>query len=174
MEHWCNYRMIVRGEKSDIKEFRDAMLWEGKYLECGAGRIFSCHFMSNGIEPRGDKFAIELEGNCAWSIESSMMKSENPNNIVNLSKQLNLSIEAYSSEIGFEFQEHIYIENGNIVLNDVVNWVEVYEEHIPYLGDDFWESDFVKEAGVTKDNYHDFIKDDYLVIGGYQWDWRYI
>lgn len=169
MPNYSYYEMKIKGTKKNVEKCIRAMRWEGEYADNGVGRVFNCDIIE-----QNDNFTI-VGGDCAWSISSAMRKGENENNIEKLSKKLNLSIEAYSEEPGCEFQEHFCVINGNIQLDECVDYIETYEEDVPELDDCFWTQQVVVEAGVTKDNYTDYLADGYLHIGGYSsWDWLYV
>ena len=49
-----------------------------------------------------------------------------------------------------------------------------FEENMDDIGDEFWEQDFVKESGITRENYIEFANDGYIEIGGCPMDWEYV
>lgn len=133
-------------------------------------RIFEAELNDTMCEMMGMVMQVELVGYCAWSVHSCMMPGPfsyyndyNVKNIyncnmfddldyylingqrygthlLNLAKELNLYIEAYSDEPGMCFQEHYIIDNFGRLL---------VEEEAQTMG--FYLEDY--------DNYKDFIKD---------------
>lgn len=175
MANNCWYRLKVKGSKDNVEEFIRAMKWEGEYADGGVGRVFCCYETPRYADADEVCISAELEGDCAWSVLSSMRAENNPNNIEELSKRLSLGIEVYSEEVGMEFQEHFAVLNGEIQCDDCIDYAEVQEECIEDMDDEFWESDMVESSGVTKENYKDYLDDGYLRVGGYDsWDWEYV
>ena len=170
MANNCYYEMHVFGERVNVKEFIRAMRHEGEYADSGVGRVFSCDVK---VEYTTKGKAICLcEGDCAWSVLSAMRNDSNPNNIEKLSERLHLDIEVYSAEYGIGFEEHYAICDGEVMVDECI---DAYEWCVDDIDDDFFENEDVIEAGITKDNYKDFVVDDYIRVGGYDnWDFEYV
>lgn len=109
---------------------------------------------------------LEITGDCAWSVASCMTsgaytyysqfkeKYENRSQATTLqleSRRLNLVIEVYSEETGCAFSEHMLYVNGEEVINDCVDYNEIWydeddnelDEPIREGGFDSW--DFTNE-----------------------------
>lgn len=174
------YRAHIKGDESNVKEFIRAMKWEGEYAENGAGRIFSCYVIDECVlwSDANHAYFCDMEGDVAWSILSALRKEYNPNNIEELSKRLNLVIEMFSQEPGMGFMEHFVVDNGKVLCDDCFDYCEYdidkFEENMDDIGDEFWEQDFVKESGITRENYIEFANDGYIEIGGCPMDWEYV
>ena len=112
------YHMKVVGDSKNVEEFIRAMKWQGEYTVQGVGRVFNAD-----VYEKEDDYAI-IGGDCAWSVISAMRNEGNPNNIEKLSARLNLAIEVYCEECGFEFQEHFLVKNGNVMIDECVDWEE--------------------------------------------------
>ena len=112
------YHMKVVGDIHKVEEFIRAMKWQGEYTEQGVGRVFNAD-----VCEKEDNYAI-IGGDCAWSMLSAMRNEANNNNIEKLSERLNLAIEAYCEECGFEFQEHLLVKNGVVIIDQCVDWEE--------------------------------------------------
>lgn len=172
MANCCSYGMRIKGDKVNVEEFIRAMKWEGEYEEQGTGRVYDCDVYDE-YELDG-KYVVQCNGSCAWSVLSAMRQFDNENNIEQLSARLNLIIEAFSEECGLQFMEHFAIDSGAVLCDDCIDWTcycidEIEEE-------DFWEEygeDLIK-AGITKDNYMDYVIDDRISIGGIEWDYEFI
>lgn len=160
MANSCHYYMNIYGEVANIREFIRAMRHEGEYTDGGVGRVFSCDEIVHYI-------TCLCEGDCAWSVLTAMRNGSDPNNIEKLSKRLHLDIEVYSSEYGVGFEEHFVVSDGNVIVDECV---DAYTWSVDDIDDDFFENKMVIDAGITRDNYEDFIVDDYITVGGYK-DW---
>lgn len=168
MANNCYYEMHVSGERKAVHEFVRAMKWMGEYAEQGVGRVYSCDKFDID-DGQGDGYAIGLSGDCAWSILSAMRDDSNPNNIQKLSERLGLEIEAYSSEYGIGFEEHVYINKGDVEVNECV---DAYEVCVDDIDDETFNSDEFKKKGITKDNYMDYEEDGWIQVGGFD-DWEF-
>ena len=163
------YEMKVTGRQDNVEAFVRAMCREGEFENQGAGRVFDCDVYEQGECDNG--YYVLLSGDCAWSILSAMRVENNPNNIEKLSKRLNLSIEAYCEENGFEFQEHFLVVNGEVELDECIDWSEIDMESIDEYEDDFWQQDWVVSSGITKENAKEQAVDGFVRLGGYpSWD----
>lgn len=174
----CYFQMKVCGSKENVQDFYDMMKWQNKYKDNGVGRVFSCDCYEE--YQQDNNYIMFLEGDCAWSIESAMVKdifgNSKQNDIVSASKNLSLAIEAYSEECGSAFQEHFIIKNGNVTTEDCVDWncycmdeIETDEDAMRELLSD---SEIILK-GITIENYKDFIDDDgNIKVGDFEdWEW---
>ncbi len=126
MANLCDFSMRITGGEAEILEMIQMMRWDGPFREDGLGRIFElgvgemCESGVAGI------FEVECWGDCAWSIKSSMREDGyRSRSLESETKRLGLVVEAYSSEPGHRFQEHILFAKGEVVVDDCVD----YEEH---------------------------------------------
>ena len=175
MANNCDFGMKVKGIKSNVEAFVRAMQWEGEYAEQGVGRIYYCDVIESNAQD-DNVWVFDLCGDCAWSIWTAMRNAENPNNIEALSKRLNLMIEVISEEPGVGFMEHFAIDNGEILCDDCIDWTSICIDEIEDDEEEFWENygaELAKE-GITRDNYMDYVVDDYINIGGIEWDYDFI
>lgn len=178
MANICYVDVSVKGTEVNVKEFIRAMKWQDEYKECGVGRIYEV-FEIDEFAWDGEYYA-KLGCDCAWSVKSAMCNISNPNNLEKISKRLNLTIEIFSREPGIGFMEHFVVENGTVMCDDCFDYYECDIDEFEAmmnsgeLGDDFWEQDFVVEAGMTKENYNDFERDGYLEIGGCDLNWEFV
>ena len=87
--------------------------------------------------------------------------------LIQESKQLNLTIEVYSEECGMGFQEHIAVVNGDLMVNDCVDYQELYwdKDEFPTL------EEFNKEYEVEA-TLDDFEDGEYYKTGGFE-EWYY-
>ncbi len=93
-----------------------------------------------------------------------------PITLIEASKILDLTIEAFSSECGCQFMEHFVIDKGNFIINDCIDWSE-------YDIDGFANVEEVNaEYGTnfTSEQFNNAV-DGYISIGGIDWvfdNWR--
>lgn len=168
MANDCEYEMKIKGSATSVKKFLDAMQQRGEYASSGVGRVFSVEIVEKVNSAEG--VLCHIAGDCAWSVFSAMRR--NGNGLEPISKILGLKIEVYSSECGCEFMEHFAVDKGEILCDDCVDWVQIYEEDID---EDFWCSDIAQQNSITKENYKEHIDSDgYLNLGGIERTWAYI
>ena len=106
-------------------------------------RVFETYVNRNKDEPN----ASYLSGYCAWSVYSCMFGTPHTyyddfitekygnkyigfmgTTLPDESRRLNLKIELYSEEPGCGFMEHYLIDNGEILIEDCVDYEEVLDE----------------------------------------------
>ena len=178
MANICDVDVSVKGTEANVKEFIRAMKWQDEYKECGVGRIYEV-FEIDEFAWDGEYYA-KLGCDVAWSVKSAMCNISNPNNLEELSKRLNLTIEIFSKEPGIGFMEHFVVENGTVMCDDCFDYYECdideFEEMMQSgdIGDDFWEQDYVVEAGMTRENYMEFERDGYIEVGGCELNWEFV
>lgn len=159
MANNCLFDFKIVGKEENVDELMEMMKWQGKYENCGLGRIYEVYFTDKNNRVDGITEAYG-GGDCAWSVLSAMRNygDRNPS-LESETNRLNLKIEIYSSEPGCCFQEHVIIENGEVLEDKCVN----YEEHW------IWEFDtleeYNKEYGTNFTE--DMVEDDYVKIGGF-------
>lgn len=155
MPNLCSYTMRIKGKKDDVHEFHKRMknydkpnhLW--RIFESD---IFNEHDYGDGI------ISIDVFGDCAWSIETCCRSSGYSNGIdlfaVN-SKELNLEIESWSDECGMCFQEHYLYKNGECLIDDCVEWTEVYYDEDEYESFEEFKKDNEIPDHVTENDLDD-------------------
>lgn len=163
MANNCWYQMRIAGKKESVDQFM-AML-SGK-APTRLGRVFSVN-KDEPFTPYPGNRSIgyaDVSGDCAWSIRESMLPGSNPSvTLATEAKRLGLALEAYSSEPGNQFQEHVLINKGDILTFDCVD----YEEHCVEGMSEKQLTELCKEKGLTKEellsqvNYNG----DYIVGG---------
>ena len=122
------------------------------------------------IEEHGSDTAFYILGSCAWSVRSAFIDycDSDEISVLKFSKKHHLSLEFYSEECGMEFAEHYIIQNGFVTTKEVVDYKEVSIEDIEEDPEAFFNDDFVKENGITRENYLDkFDGEDWLYLGGF-------
>ncbi|MCY7865965.1 hypothetical protein P8918_12930 [Bacillus spizizenii] len=101
-------------------------------------------------------YAFEQE-----KIESEML----PSSLIRESRLLNLTIEVFSNEYGIGFQEHIVIENGDIVVDDCKDAQEYDTTEFETV------EKFNKEYDLNIST-EEFESNEYIIIGGFG-DWEF-
>lgn len=140
MANICDFVMRVRGAHDNIEKFYNAMSQNGKiYMGRGA---------SAEINYEDDRVA-EIHGWCKWSVVSALIDNaismrtepgrwlfdEDVNELefitlIEACQRWNLDMEVYSEESGCCFQEHFMVIDGELVIDECVEWNE-------YCIDDF-------------------------------------
>jgi hypothetical protein len=160
MANYCDFVMQIVGRKDDVEELIEMMQWKGKYEGCGLGRIYEC-YQDNIEELNENVVSAQVSGYCAWSVLTAMRGYDGRcPSLESETERLNLVVEVYSTEPGMGFQEHCMIENGDVVLDECVD----YQEH--YIGDFDTLEEYNNEYGThfTEDMIQD---EEYIYIGGY-------
>lgn len=155
MANNCFYDMRITGKKKNVEEMIQIIQGVGEFKHDSIGRVFDCCIVDDySLESakNDDIVSIDVCGDCAWSIESSMLVNDR-RNLLTETKRLNLIIEAYSSEPGCQFQEHVLINRGEVVIDASVDykeyWVQEFDtiaEFNEEYGTNFTE-DMVNENG---------------------------
>lgn len=147
MANNCWYQMRIAGKKESVDQFI-AML-SGK-APIRLGRVFSVYTDEPFTPYPGNKGIgyADISGDCAWSIRESMLPGSNPSvTLATEAKRLGLAVEAYSSEPGNQFQEHVLINKGDILTFDCVD----YEEHCMEGMSEKQLAELCQEKGLTKE-----------------------
>lgn len=174
MANLCDFVMHVRGKRENIEKFYDALTQKGKiYMGRGAEADI---FLDDDI--------AEIKGWCKWSVVSALidnaisMRTE-PNRwsfdedvnelefitLIEACQKWNVDMEVYSEEPGCCFQEHFMVIDGELVIDECVEWneyciddFETKEEAEAELGieitDEEWDSG---EAFISRDGFGEWI-----------------
>ena len=164
MSNNCFYDMRITGKKKNVVELLKMMQREDEYKHDGLGRIFDCVVVDEvPIEIADDNDVIEVDvcGDCANSIRGAMCSDGGYRQVCleSETKRLNLVVEAYSSEPGNGFQEHVLIDRGEMLVNECVD----YEE---YDIQDYESLEEYNEKNGT-DFTEDMVVDEYVHVGGF-------
>ena len=140
MPNICDFRMKAVGNRESLKMLEKILIEDYDYLDeeyinnknniKHLSRVFSAHVEESYFNNNDDGF-ICVCGECAWSVDTCMLSGDgtyynmNKNTQSNvtcleeITKELGLVIEIFSEEYGMEFTEHILVNNGNVLINDV-------------------------------------------------------
>lgn len=160
MANCCDFDIRISGEPAAVLEMASMLKVTDSFLNENAlkrhfGGVYYCDFADDGIVMVGDGLCyLTGGGSCAWSIQSSMReKMSGFSTLESESKRLGVMIEAYSSEPGIGFQEHVLISKGKVIVDDCVDYEEHYVESAEKLeaynkakGTDFTE-DMINDNG---------------------------
>lgn len=160
MANNCLFDWKIVGKEENVDELISMMRWEGKFESEGLGRIYEleCTDKENSVDGMISAYGY---GDCAWSVLTAMRNyGGRAPSLESETKRLGLKIEIYSSEPGCCFQEHVIIDNGDIIEEECVD----YEEHW------VWEFDTIEEYNkeYMTDFTEDMVDDDgEIKIGGF-------
>lgn len=174
MANICDFDMRVVGRKENIKQFIDALTHNGTIW---MGRGADVQMVDYDDEKQE---AVTLGGWCKWSIQSSLIDDAvsmrtNPGIWYKLNtsyeyitlweacERWDLKMEVYSEEPGCCFQEYYVCCNGDVLVDECVDWYEYplfdYEsfekakEEIPDLTIKEWE----KEEYVSRGGFESWV-----------------
>lgn len=117
MANNCFYDMKIVGKKADIDKFINAL--SGKNPDgFNFIRVFSVDVYESDTTSNGKDYTCVC-GDCAWSLDYAAKYSENM--FAKLTKEYNLTVEAWSDEIGCGFQEHYLYDHGTEVIDEARN-----------------------------------------------------
>ena len=163
MANNCWYQMRIAGQKESVDQFIDMLSGKGSVH---LGRVFSVYTDEPFTPYPGNKGIgyADVSGDCAWSIKESMLPGYNPSiTLATEAKRLGLVVEAYLSEPGNKFQEHVLINKGDILTFDCVDYQEHYVENMSEKE----LAELCEKRGLTKEELLSLVNDngDYTVGG---------
>ena len=147
MPNYCNYQMKVKGNSKNINEFISMMNYTHPQKQFY--RVFAAD-----VYESGDGYVC-ISGDVAWSVYCAFLqiscKCERTDKeftlISDVSKELQLEIEIYSSEPGMCFQEHFLFDKGETIYIDCLDFYEYWYDDMAYEG----ETDEEKFAAFLED-----------------------
>lgn len=128
MANNCSVDAKITGKAKNVRELIDMMSRKGQYEHDGLGRVFECWYDDDNFDSANDDDILDVNVymDVAWSIASAMREvAGRKRSLESETKRLNLVFEAYSSEPGIGFQEHVLIDRGDVLIDECVD----YEEH---------------------------------------------
>lgn len=160
MANICDFSMIVKGKKGNIEQFINMMQQKGT-VWMGRGAVVHSQDMEE--TELCEIYRCQIDGDTKWSVQSSMvsnaisMRTEPDKwsfgdmdkttltfvTLFEACEQLQLDMEVYSEECGCGFQEHYVFVDGNLVVEECVDYTEEYneetEEYESSGGFDSWD-----------------------------------
>lgn len=152
MANMCYFMMKIVGTEKNANEMFDVI--KNNYG-------IDVREYNRDVDPDADKVYIFLDGDCKWSVKSSMLDVEP--SILSHASSLNVTMEIFSSEPGCCFQEHFVIENGEISVNECVDFYEF--DDVESFESEGGLEEFNKEHGTEFTSYK--VVDDFVQIGGF-------
>lgn len=153
MANECSFSALITGRTANVREFLKTMRRNWAYEVICEDEPELEDFAPDGI------ISEYAEGFCKWSVLYAMRDKYRSPSIESESRKLGLFVEIYSTEIGCAFQEHVFIKKGEIVVDDRVDYDEIY------VG----EYDSIEEYNAANgtDFTQDMVEDDLVIIGGF-------
>lgn len=153
MANECSFSALITGRTANVREFLKTMRQDWAYEVICEDEPELEDFAQDGI------ISEYVEGFCKWSVLCAMRDKFRSPSIESESRKLGLFVEIYSTEIGCAFQEHVFIKKGEIVVDDCVDYDEIY------VG----EYDSIEEYNAANgtDFTQDMVEDDFIIIGGF-------
>ena len=172
MANVCSFDLKVIGIYKDVYDFCMCLLGDENFEdEQMPTRCYDGTYCYDFETVPPEKAEACITGSCAWSVKSAFIDYSEPdskNQILAFSKAHSLTMEFYSEEGGMEFAEHYIVESGEITTQEVVRFQEYYIEDVEENIEDFLNNPFVKECGITKENYLErFDGEEWLRLGGF-------
>jgi len=149
MANNCYFEMKVAGPAAAVEEFLQRLQWKEPYAQEGIGRVFSFDIPNpDEVEkdPATGHIATWGSGDCAWSLRTAVLEIPS-RSLVSESERLGLVVEAFSSEPGCQFQEHILVAKGKVLENECVD----YEEHWIDGASESYIQEVMKDHNLTRD-----------------------
>ena len=178
MANECSFSMCVKGNRSDIEQFYNAMKQEGN-IWMGKGAV-------GEIEYYEEENKAIIIGWCKGSVQSAMVddaismrtkpqiwhwaekdpKSLEFVTLYEACEKWNIVMEVYSEESGNCFQEHIICDKGDVLCDECVEWHE-------YCIDEYETKEQAEEElgiEITDEEWEE--GNDYVSRGGFE-DWNF-
>ena len=152
MANHCYFEMKIVGKKENVLKMYKYLKADycyninGPLKYCTEDKHFfrvfnACSDNLGEYYDNKDNCYLQVYGNCAWSVYSCMMsgpgtycdnyshiKDAKFTSLDKVSKELNLDIEVISEEPGCEFMEHFLIKQGEILIDECIDFREEYDE----------------------------------------------
>jgi hypothetical protein len=179
MANICDFVMRVKGKRENIEKFYNTMHQNGN-VYMGRGAEAEINYEDNDI--------AEINGWCKWSVVSALidnaisMRTEpgkwyfgaNFNfsktqfvTLIEACRRWDIDMEVYSEESGCAFQEHYMVVDGDLVIDECVEWNE-------YCIDDYEtkeEAERELEIEITDEEWDS--KDSFISRGGFgEWNFE--
>lgn len=134
MSNTSDYAMKIIGSKENITKLVNWLCADEKEERHFYGIQYNSDINSAEFIPYKDMFTFEVNGRCLVSVARCMLSFPDTNfahhwieeeefnkmDLVSVSKELELIIEVFSHEDCCNTSEHIIIDNGNLIVNDIV------------------------------------------------------
>lgn len=165
MANSCYFSMRITGSKAACEEFSEVLSFRRERRFYG---LYESECTFKGV--MGNNYIMEFNGECAWSVDSSLMKEQGASytTLEFESRKLNLMIEVYSTESSNEFAEHALYESGVRIKYECVDYSELYWDESDYPNIE----DLNAHYGTTYLE-EDFDMNGYHIEGGFG-EWEFL
>ncbi len=149
MANCCHFLMKIAGREEAVLEFIRMLQWKEEFSTHGLGHVQAFEVDEDTAEHSVHNdayYAVEGAGDCDWSLKLALQDYKfRP--LAKEVERLGLAIEAYSSEPGCEFQEHLFIDRGKILIDDCVH----YEEYMIDGAEEEQLQELLEEKSLTRE-----------------------
>lgn len=194
MPNYCSFELKAVGKKENLIKLHEIM---NRRYNCTKNdeehlwRVFEAEECDNSFEfknencDKNEDFIVIL-GYCAWSVYSCMFdgpgtyqetdETGKGTTISRISKDLELKIEIFSEEPGMCFSEHYLIDNGDIIIDDTVDFYEYCIEEYDTLDDMIKDLELSTDSiPITEEDFKEAKNSsEYIKIGGHEIDGNWI
>lgn len=172
MANNCGFDMNITGQREACEELVRMLKRKDEFEKNGLGRVYEFIVYETEKEDRGNLVTIKGSGDCAWSLLTALRDDNGKRHpsLESETKRLGLAIEAYSSEPGCKFQEHLLINKGIVILDECVD----YEEHWIEGMNEETLKELCTEKEISLEELKDLVNDngDYCVGGFEEWEFQ--
>lgn len=149
MANSCYFLMRISGREEDVHTFIRMLQQKEPYLQNGFGHVrsFEMDEDSAAYSPHDPQYySVEGQGDCDHSLKVALQDFPlRP--LQKETERLGLVVEAYSSEPACEFQEHILLDRGTLLIEDCVHYEEYFVEDM----DDAQLAQLSADKGLTRE-----------------------
>lgn len=114
MANNCALDMKIAGKEEAVNEMVKMLRRQGPYHELGMGRVFSFDLDESQTERNSDYICVFGFGDIAWSFKTAIL-DWGARSFLDETERLGLVVEAFTSEPGIGFQEHVFINKGQLI-----------------------------------------------------------
>lgn len=149
MPNLCLFEMRAKGSRDSINKSKEIVFADYTYIDDALDNCNAEHYL---FRTWAESYSVEIDsnntdviticGDCAWSVEVCMfdcaptgyynqlktMKNFKGITLPLISEKYRIDIEVYSQECEMCFEEHYLVENGDRVIDEVVEYHNDYDE----------------------------------------------
>ena len=166
MANNCEFSIKVVGKRENVEEFMGMITPKSYRGGTQLGRVFYLEVEPFTPAHRAGKEgygSIIAYGDCAWSLKSAF-RIESDDLFLKEIKRLDLVVEAFSTEPGNTFQEHLLVNRGEI---EIFECVDYYELDVEAMNKDpEYKQQSMDQHDLTEEHINENAVDGYLKIGG--------
>lgn len=161
MANNCEIAIKIIGDKANILKLFDEIPFYTDWT------VDTCDTWDSDVAESSATFY----GDCAWSITSSMLDGNNEEfNLLDRTRDLGLRLEAYGQEPGIGFEEHYYIDRGELLVSETAD----FQEHDLTMFDSRTEAEEALGFSISEEEWDEY-QNGWLPHGGFgEWSFDYI